>query len=99
RAGRRPALLGAFGSRIELRLVDPPFSILDRRGAAGVPAAPGRGLSPGRQHMLVYQPRLGGTVGEEGLDDAASSAAAHLATRWRARVRETGAAPVRLLPQ
>lgn len=98
-ADLRPALRDALGTRIELRLGDPTDSMIDRRGAAGVPAAPGRGLSPGRQHMLVYQPRLDGTVGEEGLDDAASSAAAHLATRWRARVGEIGAAPVRLLPE
>ncbi len=98
-ADLRPALRDALGTRVELRLGDPTDSMIDRRTAMGVPAAPGRGLTRERDHMLVYQPRLDGRVDPDGLPDAATAAARHLAGRWRARVGDVGAAPVRMLPE
>lgn len=98
-ADLRPALRDSLGTRVELRLGDPTDSMIDRRQASTVPAAPGRGLSPDRHHMLVCQPRLDGSVDAGGLDDAVAAASAHLAERWRARVGGLGAAPVRLLPE
>lgn len=98
-ADLRPALRDALGTRVELRLGDPTDSMIDRREASTVPASPGRGLTRDRHHMLIFQPRLDGAVDAEGIDDAATSAAQHLATRWRARVGDVGAAPVRLLPE
>lgn len=98
-ADLRPALRDALGTRIELRLGDPTDSMIDRRAASTVPASPGRGLTRDRHHMLIFQPRLDGEVAVDGLDEAIADAATHLATRWRARVGEVGAAPVRLLPE
>lgn len=98
-ADLRPALRDALGTRVELRLGDPTDSMIDRRAAMTVPTAPGRGLTRERHHMLVYQPRLDGEVDPEGIDDAAAAAARHLAERWRARVGDVGAAPVRMLPE
>lgn len=94
----RPALRDALGTRVELRLGDPTDSMIDRRTAMSVPAAPGRGLTRERDHMLVYQPRLDGRVDTEGMADATAAAARHLAQRWRARVGDVAAAPVRMLP-
>ncbi|MBS7547180.1 type VII secretion protein EccCa [Dietzia massiliensis] len=98
-ADLRPALRDALGTRVELRLGDPTDSMIDRRAAMTVPAAPGRGLTRARDHMLVYQPRLDGRVDPEGMADATAEASRHLARRWRARVGDVGAAPVRMLPE
>ncbi|MEH6819200.1 MAG: type VII secretion protein EccCa [Dietzia psychralcaliphila] len=98
-ADLRPALRDALGTRVELRLGDPTDSMIDRRAAMTVPAAPGRGLTRERHHMLVYQPRLDGRVDPEGIADATASASQHLAQRWRALVGAISAAPVRLLPE
>ena len=98
-ADLRPALRDALGTRVELRLGDPTDSMIDRRVAMTVPASPGRGLTPDRHHMLVYQPRLDGSVDREDIADATTAASRHLAARWRARVGDLGAAPVRLLPE
>lgn len=49
--------------------------------------------------MLVLQPRLDGIVSAEGIDDAATAATEHLSTRWRARIGDVAATPVRLLPE
>ncbi|MDV8001195.1 type VII secretion protein EccCa [Rhodococcus sp. IEGM 1408] len=98
-ADLRPALRDALGTRVELRLGDPTDSMIDRRVAMTVPSEPGRGLSSGRHHMLVYQPRLDGLVETEGIAAATASAARHLAQRWRARVGDIGAGPVRMLPE
>ena len=97
-ADLRPALRDALGTRVELRLGDPTDSTIDRRTAMGVPAVPGRGLTREREHMLVYQPRLDGRVDVDGIADATVEAARHLAARWRARVGDLAAAPVRMLP-
>ncbi|WP_299022390.1 type VII secretion protein EccCa [uncultured Dietzia sp.] len=97
-ADLRPALRDALGTRVELRLGDPTDSMIDRRVAMTVPADPGRGLTAERNHMLVYQPRLDGSVDPEGIADATASAALHLAQRWRAMLGDAGAAPVRMLP-
>ena len=98
-ADLRPALRDALGTRVELRLGDPTDSMIDRRVAMTVPAAPGRGLTGGRHHMLVYQPRLDGLVETDGIAAATASASRHLTQRWRARVGDLGAAPVRMLPE
>ena len=98
-ADLRPALRDALGTRVELRLGDPTDSMIDRRTAMSVPAAPGRGLTRERDHMLIYQPRLDGRVDTEGMADATAAAAHHLARRWRARVGDVAAAPVRMLPE
>ena len=98
-ADLRPALRDALGTRVELRLGDPTDSMIDRRAAMTVPTAPGRGLTRERDHMLVLQPRLDGRVDPEGMADATAEAARHLARRWRARVGDVGAAPVRMLPE
>ena len=98
-ADLRPALRDALGTRVELRLGDPTDSMIDRRTAMSVPAAPGRGLTRERDQMLVFQPRLDGRVDADGIADATAAAARHLAQRWRARVGDVGAAPVRMLPE
>ena len=98
-ADLRPALRDALGTRVELRLGDPTDSMVDRRIAMTVAAAPGRGLSPDRHHMLVYQPRLDGRVDARDIASATAAASEHLARRWRARVGDLGAAPVRMLPE
>ena len=98
-ADLRPALRDALGTRVELRLGDPTDSMIDRRAAMTVPAAPGRGLTPDRHHMLVHQPRLDGRVDADGMADATAEASRHLARRWRARVGDVAAAPVRMLPE
>lgn len=98
-ADLRPALRDALGTRVELRLGDPTDSMIDRRTAMSVPAAPGRGLTRERDQMLVYQPRLDGRVEADEIADATAAAARHLAKRWRARVGDVAAAPVRMLPE
>lgn len=97
-AGLRPALRDALGTRVELRLGDPTDSMVDRRTAMTVPADPGRGLTPGRHHMLVLQPRLDGGHDAEGLEDALRSGVAAVSARWRSLVGDLRAAPVRMLP-
>ena len=98
-ADLRPALRDALGTRVELRLGDPTDSMIDRRTAMTVPAAPGRGLTPERHHMLVHQPRLDGRVDADGMAEATAEASRHLARRWRARVGDITAAEVRMLPE
>lgn len=98
-ADLRPALRDALGTRVELRLGDPTDSMIDRRVAMTVPAVPGRGLTRGRHHMLVYQPRLDGLVETDGIAAATASASRHLARRWRARVGDIVAPAVRMLPE
>ena len=98
-ADLRPALRDALGTRVELRLGDPTDSMIDRRAAMTVPVAPGRGLTRERDHMLVHQPRLDGRVDPGGIADATVEASRHLARRWRARVGDVAAAPVRMLPE
>ncbi|WP_010541206.1 type VII secretion protein EccCa [Dietzia alimentaria] len=98
-ADLRPAMRDALGTRVELRLGDPTDSMIDRRTAMTVPAAPGRGLTRERDHMLIYQPRLDGDVDPEGIADATAEASRHLARRWRALVGDISATRVRMLPE
>lgn len=98
-ADLRPAMRDALGTRIELRLGDPTDSMVDRRTAMTVPASPGRGLTRDRDHMLVYQPRLDGSVDADGIADATAEASRHLARRWRALVGDVSAPRVRMLPE
>jgi S-DNA-T family DNA segregation ATPase FtsK/SpoIIIE len=56
----RPWLRDLAGTRSELRLGDPLESEIGSRQAAGVPAMPGRGLTPQAQHFLAALPRVGG---------------------------------------
>jgi S-DNA-T family DNA segregation ATPase FtsK/SpoIIIE len=47
-----------FGSRLELRLGDPGDSSVNRKAAANVPTAPGRGLSSDGLHVLAAVPQV-----------------------------------------
>ncbi|GIJ74668.1 type VII secretion protein EccCa [Virgisporangium ochraceum] len=80
----RPSIRDLFGTKLELRLGEPGDSDVDRRTAAAVPLAPGRGITTERHHFLAARPAL-----TDGRDPVAAVAAA-----W------TGppAPPVRLLP-
>ncbi|MEV0055533.1 type VII secretion protein EccCa [Saccharopolyspora shandongensis] len=89
----RPWLRDVLGTRFELRLGDPVESEVNGRLAATVPAAPGRGITAGRQHFLAALPRIDGQASTEDLADAVSEL-----------VQSVGgpgavpAPPVRLLP-
>ncbi|GAB1691048.1 type VII secretion protein EccCa [Krasilnikovia sp. M28-CT-15] len=52
----RSSLRDMFGTRLELRLGDPLESEVGSRAAAGVPAVPGRGLTPQGLHFLAALP-------------------------------------------
>ncbi|GIJ53872.1 type VII secretion protein EccCa [Virgisporangium aurantiacum] len=52
----RPSLRDLFGTRLELRLGEPGDSDVDRRTAAAVPLAPGRGITTDRYHFLAAKP-------------------------------------------
>ncbi|MEV6306270.1 type VII secretion protein EccCa [Actinoplanes sp. NPDC051861] len=89
----RPAVRDLLGSRIELRLGDPADSIVNRRSAAAVPEAPGRGVleHPTDRarglHLLTARPEVRALGDTPGLVRA-------MAAAW------TGpqAPPVRMLP-
>ncbi|WP_047241273.1 type VII secretion protein EccCa [Corynebacterium epidermidicanis] len=49
----RPAIRDLIGTRIELRLGEPMDSLIDRKKQQKLPAAPGRGLTPEGEHMLM----------------------------------------------
>jgi S-DNA-T family DNA segregation ATPase FtsK/SpoIIIE len=92
----RPALRDLISSRLELRLGDPSESDLDRRLAAGVPAAgPGRGLSPDKLHFLSALPRIDGAQTVDDLVDGVAKAVSRVRDAWSG----PAAPPVRLLPR
>jgi S-DNA-T family DNA segregation ATPase FtsK/SpoIIIE len=92
----RAAMRDLFGTRLELRLGDPMDSEIDRKVAALVPAGrPGRGLVPGKLHMLTALPRIDGTPDTESLGDGVENLIKRVAAAW------TGPAgpKLRLLPE
>ncbi|MHC9291760.1 type VII secretion protein EccCa [Mycobacterium sp. LTG2003] len=67
----RPALKDQLGTRIELRLGDAAESEMDRKRARELgPCPPGRGLTRDGRELLIAQPRLDGTPGDQGIGAA-----------------------------
>ncbi|UVS79703.1 type VII secretion protein EccCa [Actinokineospora sp. UTMC 2448] len=83
-----------LGTRLELRLGDAIDSVIDMRGAAQVPAVPGRGLTPDKLHFLAAVPRIDGRSTVDGLAEATRELVAAVQETW------TGprAPEVRMLP-
>jgi len=91
----RPAIRDLFGTRLELRLGDPSDSALDRRTAMNVPAeTPGRGITPGKMHMLLGLPRIDGIQETEDLSDGVAALVQEVSKGWQGPT----APAVRLLP-
>jgi S-DNA-T family DNA segregation ATPase FtsK/SpoIIIE len=91
----RPGIRDLFGSRLELRLGDPLDSVVDRRSAAAVPeGAPGRGITPGKHHLLVALPRLDGRSDVDSVTPALGELVDAVARAWPG----APAPRVRLLP-
>jgi S-DNA-T family DNA segregation ATPase FtsK/SpoIIIE len=92
----RPALRDLLGTRFELRLGDPAESEMDRRTAQNVPQkSPGRGLTPGKLHLLAGIPRVDGSTSVETLADGVGDLVHNVAQSWRG----DPAPRVRLLPR
>ncbi len=85
-----PALKGAIGNRLEMRLGEASDSVFTRAAARALPSVPGRMLTAGDRRVQVALPRV--RTGEEMLAPAALGAALHEA--WDGPVAPT----VRLLP-
>jgi DNA segregation ATPase FtsK/SpoIIIE, S-DNA-T family len=79
----RPALKELLRTRIELRLADPQESEIDARAAQRVPRAHGRGLTQDGSPFLAALPRLDGSSGTDGLEDAVADAVATVRWAWR----------------
>jgi S-DNA-T family DNA segregation ATPase FtsK/SpoIIIE len=95
----RPALRDQIGTRLELRLGDPTESEVDRRLAVNVPAGrPGRGLSDGREHLLVALPRIDSCPTDTDLTEGVADLVRQVADAWHADPAHADAPPVRLLP-
>jgi DNA segregation ATPase FtsK/SpoIIIE, S-DNA-T family len=95
----RPALRDQIGTRLELRLGDPTESEVDRRLAADVPTGrPGRGLSDGREHLLMALPRINSRPTDADLTDGVADLVRRVAEAWHADPDHADAPPVRLLP-
>jgi DNA segregation ATPase FtsK/SpoIIIE, S-DNA-T family len=90
----RPALRDMIGTQFELRLGDPADSAIDRRAAANVPAAAGRGITPDKLHFLGALPRLG----RDGSSDDLAAGIAELSRRVAAAWPGEKAPSMRLLP-
>lgn len=91
----RPAVRDLLGTRVELRLGDPGDSMIDRRAAMNVPErTPGRGIAPGKLHMLTAVPRIDGRQTSDELAEAVAKLVQEVRNGWPS----TGAPPVRLLP-
>jgi DNA segregation ATPase FtsK/SpoIIIE, S-DNA-T family len=90
----RPWLRDLLGTRLELRLGEAAESEVGSRAAAGVPASPGRGLTPDAMHFLAALPRIDGASGTEDLTGGSRACVQAIRDAW------TGApAPrVRMLP-
>ncbi|MGW1680370.1 type VII secretion protein EccCa [Saccharopolyspora sp. NPDC002376] len=89
-------LRDSMGTRVELRLGDPSDSMIDRRAAQNVPAAaPGRGLTADKLHMLGALPRVDGDQRAETL----AVGTAELVTRITQAWPGAPAPRVRLLPR
>jgi S-DNA-T family DNA segregation ATPase FtsK/SpoIIIE len=91
----RPAMRDMIGTGFELRLGDPADSSIDRRAAAGVPDAPGRGLTRDKLHFRTALPRLDGSRGTEDLASGIADLVRRVSQAWPGRP----APPVRLLPR
>ncbi|WP_395695758.1 type VII secretion protein EccCa [Nocardioides sp.] len=92
----RAAMRDLLGTRIELRLGDPMDSEIDRKVAALVPAGrPGRGLVPGRVHVLAALPRIDGTPDSESLGEGVEDVVKRVAAAWPGPVGPK----LRLLPE
>ncbi|MFH8386870.1 type VII secretion protein EccCa [Kitasatospora sp. NPDC018058] len=90
----RPRLRDLIGTRMELRLGDPMESEIGSRAAAGVPQAPGRGLTGTGHHFRSALPRLDGSSAASDTTAATRAAVAEIAAFWTG----SGAPGVRLLP-
>ncbi|RKT88699.1 DNA segregation ATPase FtsK/SpoIIIE, S-DNA-T family [Saccharopolyspora antimicrobica] len=89
-------LRDSMGTRVELRLGDPSDSMIDRRAAQNVPAAaPGRGLTVDKLHMLTALPRADGDQRPETLAAGTSELVARVCQAWPG----APAPRVRLLPR
>jgi S-DNA-T family DNA segregation ATPase FtsK/SpoIIIE len=92
----RAALRDVLGTRLELKLGDAMDSEIDRKVAQLVPAGrPGRGLVPGKLHMLAALPRIDGDTSADTLGDGVDDLVSRVAAAW------TGPAgpKLRLLPE
>ncbi|MGW5050414.1 type VII secretion protein EccCa [Actinokineospora sp. NPDC004072] len=83
-----------LGTRLELRLGDAIDSVIDMRGAAQVPAAPGRGLTPDKLHFLGGVPRMDGRASTDGLAEATRELVQAVQESWAG----PRAPEVRMLP-
>ncbi|WP_092551020.1 type VII secretion protein EccCa [Actinoplanes derwentensis] len=90
----RPSLRDLLGSRFELRLGDVLESEVGGRAAAGVPAAPGRGLTTQGYHFLSAVPRLDGVTSADDLSSAVRTLVEDMDDAWTG----SRAPEVRLLP-
>ncbi|MFI7541812.1 type VII secretion protein EccCa [Actinoplanes sp. NPDC049599] len=91
----RPALRDMIGTQFELRLGDPSDSAVDRRAAAGVPAAAGRGLTHDKLHFLGALPRLDRSRSGDDVAAGIAGLARRVAEAWPGE----RAPQVRLLPR
>ncbi|PRY31937.1 type VII secretion protein EccCa [Pseudosporangium ferrugineum] len=91
----RPALRDMIGTQFELRLGDPSDSAVDRRAAAAVPTAAGRGVTRDKLHFLAALPRLDHSRSGDDVAAGIADLARRVARAWPG-----GRAPqVRLLPR
>lgn len=91
----RPAVKDMLGTRIELRMGDPVDSDIGRKWAELVPIGrPGRGMSPGRLHILIGLPRLDSSSSIEDLPTGVANSCAAV----REAYGDRQAPPVRMLP-
>jgi DNA segregation ATPase FtsK/SpoIIIE, S-DNA-T family len=80
----RAALRDVLGTRLELKLGDALDSEIDRKVAQLVPAGrPGRGLVPGKLHVLAALPRVDGDPSGETLGDGVDDLITRVAAAWR----------------
>ena len=82
-ADYRAAVRDLLGTRLELRLGDPVDSEIDRALAALVPPGrPGRGLVPGRWHVLTALPRIDGDPDAASLGVGTERLVARISEAW-----------------